>query len=148
DGQALAYEIVPTAQGLGKIKRKRAELEVIADENRPGQSQNDHHHVALVPEEIAIGVTAAVEAHDFAQDLNELRRLGVHESDIDRLLRRLRLRPSQEILAEEEHKEDQESEGVESPEYLAPKDHPQRDAGDGPNRPGGLVKLAAPGPVV
>src|SRR5438445_7106800 len=123
DRETFPQQVVPAPKRLGEIERQAAELEIVTDQEGARHGQDDHDHVALVPEEIAIGVAGAVELELLAQNANDADRLDWNGTELDRLLGGLRLGPGQQVLAEEEHEKDQQPQGVQSPEELAPKHH-------------------------
>src|SRR5437899_8825907 len=104
---------MPAMHWFGQVEGQAAELEVIADEDRSSHGQDDHDHVALVPEKIAKGISAAIEAQAVAQLMDEPAGLDGNGPDLDRLLRGLGFCPGQQALAAEEHAEDQQSQSIE-----------------------------------
>src|SRR5437870_677127 len=116
-------------------------MEIVAYQNRAGQGQQDNHHVALIPEEVAVGLGTAIELEDFTQLMNKPSRLGPDGTNGYRLLCDLRLGPGQQILAKKEHEEDEQTKGIQAPEKLAAEDHPQGDARDGPDGHSRAMKL-------
>src|SRR5438132_5532016 len=139
---------MPAMHWFGQVERQAAELKIVADEDRTGHGLHDHHHVALLPEEVAEGIAAAIEAQAIAQLMDEPAGLDGNRPDLNRLLLRLRFCPGQQVLAEKEYEKDQESQSIQAPEEFAAKYHGQRHAGNRPDAPGGRTKLPSPGAVV
>src|SRR5258707_12076482 len=52
-----------------QVERQTAKVEIVADQDRAGQGQHDHDNVALIPEEVAIRLPAAVRSEEHTSEL-------------------------------------------------------------------------------
>ena len=84
DGEALAEDVVPPADRLRQVERQAAVVEVVADQHRPGQGQDDHDDVPLEPDEVAERVRGPVQVQP-VEELGQVADPDRQPDEADRL---------------------------------------------------------------